>query len=277
MSINSDEGIAIINKVGDLSAMPAIAMDVMGMLNDPSSTVKGIVDKIRLDQAMVSYILRNCNSPLYGIRTEVTSVNRAITLLGFSTLKSILMAYFMRNLYQLSGKNQIKEKLWKHSVAVAVFSRNLAARLKVNLDHEEVYIAGLLHDIGKIVLYLDESEKYQEIINRVEAGEANFLDIEKQLLKFTHVDIGYLLLTKWKFSRLLIDVVFHHHDPEWINDAEAPVVTLVAFADSLSHHFFENRPENLDPFLKYYNINAGQLEKITQESITAIEEFYSIL
>ncbi|MCP4215372.1 MAG: HDOD domain-containing protein, partial [bacterium] len=123
--MNLEKDFKFIDKIEELAAMPSIALDLMAMLNDPSSSVTNIVDRVKLDQAMISYILKNCNSPLYGVRNEVTSIKMAVNLLGFSTLKSILMAYFMRNLYQLSGKNEIKDYLWKHSVAVAVFSKSL--------------------------------------------------------------------------------------------------------------------------------------------------------
>lgn len=277
MSLNINEGIAFIDTVGDLSAMPSLALDVMGMLNDPSSTVKDIVAKIRLDPAMVSYILKNCNSPLYGIRSEVTSVVRAVNLLGFSTLKSILMSYFMRNLYQLSGKSEIKEKLWKHSVAVAVFSKNLAVQTNIKRDAEDIYVAGLLHDIGKIVLYLENPEQYEEIIQSVGEGEYDFITEEKRVLKFNHADVGYFLLTKWKFSRLLIDVVHHHHDPEFVGDEKEPAIGLVAFADLMAHEFIENRPEDLEPSLKRFNLTHEQAEDIAHVSMDTIDEFYGLI
>jgi putative nucleotidyltransferase with HDIG domain len=271
---NLKEGLAFIEKIDALSAMPSIAMDVMGMLNDPSVSVKEITDKIRLDPAMVAFVLKNCNSPLYGIRSEVTSILRAINLLGYSNLKSILMSYFMKNLYHLSGRSDIKEQLWKHSIATAVFSKNLCNFL--NMDGEDGYVAGLLHDIGKMILYLDDHQKYEEVIEIVSSGKNDFITAERNLLKFTHVDTGYFLLEKWKFSEILKDVVLYHHDLELFMGSDR-IIGVVAFANLLTHVFLEKRFENLDQFLELFDIQEKDLDKIVESTTESVQEFYSIL
>lgn len=272
--MNLKEGFEFIDRIEDLSAMPAIAMDIMGMLNDSSASVKAIVDKVRLDQAMVSYILKHCNSAFYGVKQEITSIARAINLIGFSNLRSILMAYFLRNLYHLSGKNPIKEYLWKHSIAVAVFSKHLAERL--NLDADESYVAGLLHDIGKMVLYLDDSEAYKNIVAEVETGKSDFLNAEKKLLQFTHVDTGYFLLEKWKFSQILKDVALYHHDLHLFIGIDK-IIGLVCFADQLAHVFVEKRFDNLDPLMAQFNITEKHLDQLVEKSLVEIEELYKLL
>jgi len=273
--MNLKEGLNYIDKIEDLSAMPSLALDVMAMLNDPRSSVKDIVQKLQLDQAMISSILKTCNSPLYGIRTPVSSISMAVNLLGYTNIKSILMSYFMRNLYRLSGKNSIKESLWKHSIAVAVISKHISA-YKSNSDPEEAYLAGLIHDIGKIVLYMDDAQSYEKIIKIVESGEADFITAEKQLLKFSHVDIGFFLLEKWKFSQLLKEAVLYHHESPTRMQSDK-ILTIVAFADQLSHVYLENRPEDLNHFIQLYKISEKQLEKIVQSACSEIEELYQIL
>ena len=273
--MNLKEGLAFIDKIEDLSAMPSLALDVMAMLNDPRSTVKEIVEKLQLDQAMVSSILKTCNSPLYGIRNPVTSISMAVNLLGYSNIKSILMSYFMRNLYRLSGKSPIKEQLWKHSISVAVFSRQLAAT-KSKFDPEEAYLAGLIHDIGKIVLYMDNAAAYEKIIKIVESGQQDFITAEKQLLEYSHVDIGYFLLEKWKFSELLKEAVLYHHDAPTYMQGDK-ILAVVSFADQLSHVFLERRYDELNPFIKMFNFSEKELDKVVQMATAAIEEFYKIL
>jgi len=268
------EGLDFINGIEELSAMPNIALDVMGMLNDPGATVKQISEKIMLDQAMVSYILKSCNSPFYGVNKEINSITIGIRLMGYSALKSILMSYFMRNLFNLSGKNRIKELLWKHSIAVAVFSRNLASLFR--MDSEETYVAGLLHDIGKMVLYLDDSEKYEKIIESVEAGKNDFITAERRLLELSHVDTGYFLAEKWKLSQLLKDVILYHHDLHLFLGSDQ-VIGIVAFADQLTHVFLEKRFDNLDYFLKRFNLAEKDVDKLVDTSLKSIENFFSIL
>ncbi len=269
-----EKGLKFIENIDELSAMPAIALDVMGMLNDPFVSVRDIVNKTMLDPAMVSYVLKSCNSPLYGIRSEVTSIPIAVNLLGYTNLKSILMAYFIRNLYRLSGKNEIKVKLWRHSIAVAVFSKNIAQEIHADVD--ESYVAGLLHDIGKMVLYLDDNLKYEEIIQLVDSGTMNFITAEKKSLEFTHVDTGYFLLEKWKFSQLLKDVVLFHHDPQMFL-GKNKIIGLVAFADQLTHVFMEKRFDNLDHFLETLGLKEKDVDKLVETSLPTIEELYNIL
>jgi putative nucleotidyltransferase with HDIG domain len=272
--MNLKEGFEFIDSIEELSAMPAIALDVMAMLNDPTSSVHNIVEKVQLDQAMISYILKSCNSALYGIRSEVTSVTMAINLLGYTNLKSILMAYFLRNLYNLSGKNEVKNFLWKHSISVAVLSKKLGEKLKANPD--EAYLAGLLHDIGKMVLYLDNPEMYEKVLEQVEKNKKDFIVAENELFQFSHADAGYFLMEKWKFSDTLKDVALNHHEFELFLGSDQ-MIGIVCFANQLAGVFLENRQGDIDKFLERYNIPEPELEKIVQESRQMIETYTSIL
>lgn len=272
--MNLKEGFEFIDSIEELSAMPAIALDVMAMLNDPTSSVHNIVEKVQLDQAMISYILKSCNSALYGIRSEVTSVTMAINLLGYTNLKSILMAYFLRNLYNLSGKNEVKNYLWKHSISVAVLSKKLGEKLKANPD--EAYLAGLLHDIGKMVLYLDNPEMYEKVLEQVEKNKKDFIVAENELFQFSHADAGYFLMEKWKFSDTLKDVALNHHEFELFLGSDQ-MIGIVCFANQLAGVFLENRQGDIDKFLERYNIPEPELDKIVQESRQMIETYTSIL
>jgi putative nucleotidyltransferase with HDIG domain len=268
------EGYEFIDRIEELSAMPSIALDLMGMLNEPGSSVRTIVEKVQLDQAMISYILKTCNSPLFGVRTQVTSISMAINLLGFSNLKSILMSYFMRNLYQLSGKNEIKNLLWKHSISVAFFSKNLSP--KVGTDPDEAYLAGLLHDVGKMVLYLDNPVNYAKVIYEVDHNKKGFIESENELFQFSHADAGFFLMEKWKFSDLLKDVALHHHDCDPLTD-KGKIISIVCFANELSHTFLENRVGDIDKFLGRFRFTEKELDNVVNESQKMIDSYTAIL
>lgn len=272
--MNLKQGLEFIDSIEELSAMPAIALDVMGMLNDPTSSVNEIVQKIQLDQAMISYVLKSCNSAMYATRTEITSIARAVNLLGYSNIKSVLMAYFTRNLYSLSGKNEVKNYLWKHSIAVAVFSKHLAKRLGAGED--EAYMAGLLHDMGKMVLYLDNPERYEKVLHEVEHNMKRFIDAENELYQFTHADAGYFLMEKWKFPEFLKEVALHHHEFElFLGDDK--MIGIVCFANHLASVFLENRVGDLDQFLERYGMSEAELDKIVEKSKEMIETYTAVL
>lgn len=272
--MNLQEGLNYIDNIEDLSAMPSIALDLMALLNDPTSTLKMIVDKVQLDQAMISYILKNCNSPLYGVRTEVTSIATAINLLGFTNLKSILMAYFMRNLYQLSGRNDIKNYLWKHSISVAVFSRLLAEKLRY--DRDEAYLSGLLHDVGKMVLYLDNPKEYEKIVKQVIDNKEDFIEIEKKSLTYTHSQVGYFLMHKWKFSQQLKEVTLNHHEPPMF-EGDNKFTMLVHFANELTHQYLEDLPGDIKQFQSLYNLSEKDLDLLVADAIQQIEELSLVI
>lgn len=273
--MNLKDGIDFINNVEDLSAMPSLALDVMAMLNDSRSSLNDIVGKLQLDQAMVSYVLKTCNSPLYGIRNEVTSISMAVNLLGYSNIKSILMAYFLKNLYRLSGRNELRESLWKHSISVAVFSK-LIAKFNLLLEMEVAYLAGLLHDIGKIVLYMNDSESYEKVIQLVQAGKDDFISAEKRLLDYSHVEVGYFLLEKWKFSEMLKQVILNHHDPQHFMDNNK-AIRIVAFANQLAHVYYEGQTEDFGPMMKIFRFSEDKLKQLVDEAIKIIEDYFSIL
>lgn len=272
--MNLQEGLSYIDKLEDLGAMPSIALDLMGMLNDPSSSLRSIVERIQLDQAMISYILKHCNSPLYGVRNEVTSITMAINLLGYSNLKSILMSYFIKNLYQLSGKNEIKNYLWKHSISVAVFSRLLGEHSHNN--PEEAYLSGLLHDVGKMVLYLDQPAKYESVIQEVEQKKRDFIEVEKELFQFTHADAGYFLMEKWRFSAMLKEVALYHHDVEQYRGNNKNVA-MIDFANQICHHYLENREAKLDHYKSQHHLTDPQLENLARVGLKTIETLSAIV
>ncbi|MCP4156078.1 MAG: HDOD domain-containing protein [bacterium] len=268
-----EEGLKFVENIEELSAMPSIALDLMSMLNDPSSTVKFIVEKVKLDQALISYILKNCNSPLYGIRNEVTSVAMAINLLGFSNLKSIMMAYFMRNLFKLSGNDEVRNYLWRHSIAVAVFAKILAGKLNANTD--EAYLAGLLHDMGKMVLNIAYPKEYEKVVKDVKDFVLNFVDAEQKYIHLTHMEAGYFIMVKWKFSEALKEVAQYHHEAEFLPERDK-LVPLIAFADKLALIFVDDRGGDVDLFMRKYNLQQTDIDKIVAESLQLIETYITV-
>ena len=157
---------ALVDRVGELPAVPAVVLKAMEMLNDPSVTVKRIQEQILLDPSLTACVFKVANSALYGLRKEENTVSYAINLMGYNTTKSILMSHLTKSMYQSTGSGFIHNTLWKHSVASGVFARFLADELK-SANREEAFIAALLHDIGKGVLVRNLSQPFSQIVERV--------------------------------------------------------------------------------------------------------------
>lgn len=272
MTDHSD--LSFIDAIEELSAVPTLAMDVMAMLNDPTINVKQIVQKIELDTGMAAFILKYCNSPLLGVRTEVNSISAAVNLIGFSRAKSILMSYFLRNLYNISGKKYITNSLWEHSVSVAFTARQMARHLNFRDEkREEAYLGGLLHDIGKLVIYYHIPKKYETLIQQAEKEKRSFLWVENEGLGYTHVEAGHRLVSKWEFPDLLKDSIRYHHIFSKYT-GRAPIVGLVAFANSAVHFDFEKREDERPPqaYLKLFGLSEEKYRLLIDEIRDILEE-----
>jgi putative nucleotidyltransferase with HDIG domain len=269
-----EKDLSFIDKIDEISSVPSIILDLMSMLNDSSANINTIVEKIKLDPGMVSFVLKTCNSPLYGIRNKVSSINVAVNLLGYMNLKSILMAFFTKNLYSMSGKNEILNTLWKHSIGVAVIAKHLSNKFRFKDD--ETYVGGLLHDIGKLILFKYDPKRFEEVFFMAQSGKSTFMEAENQIFNINHLECGYYLMEKWDFSEFLRNTVMYHHDFDSFMDIDV-IFGLVPFANLLMHNLFENGNYDLQYFISRYGISGERLDEINREVIPIVQEHHSSL
>ncbi len=265
-----DKKTEIIEQVEEINAMPRIALDLLGMINEPGITISELTKKIKLDEALIAYILRNCNSPLYGIKTEINSIPQALTLLGFTKLKTILMSYFNKNLYNITGKDEINNKLWIHSISVASYSEAIAST--INANQETAYLSGLLHDIGKLIIYSSDNDTLEKVLEEIDESKKESYIIEKNILGFNHMEIGSLIMEKWKFSENLIKVCKFHHSAEHYNDKNK-YICIVAFANILAHEEIEESQIDLSFFFNKYRLSEKKFEDIISTGLELKEKY----
>jgi putative nucleotidyltransferase with HDIG domain len=206
---------AIIARTGDLPAMPAIAVRVMEMVGDPSTSANKLQEVIGHDQALTTKVLKIANSAMFGVSRDISTLSHAIMILGFSTIRSVVLATSTKSIYmQSSSKSGFSAKvLWDHSLGTALIARNIAAK-NPSINEEEAFIAGLLHDIGKTVININFAEQYEPVIREVYSTGVRFIDVEQSQLGFDHTQVGALVLRKWNLSRSLEDAVLNHHSPK---------------------------------------------------------------
>lgn len=254
--------------------MPKISTDLMEMFQDTSRSWKEISDKINLDPALATFVIKTSNSPFYGIKHEIRSTEGAIRMLGLAEIRSILMSFFLRNLYTGPGESEFMDSLWEHSVSVAVFAKVFASYLKIN--EEGVYLAGLLHDIGKLVINLYDSDTYAKIIEKADDLDEDIVFLEEDAFNFTHIDTGYYLLDKWNFSDFIKNaVLFHHFFISYRGND--PIVGLVAFANQLAHKYIDGKSVPLDIYLKKYRLSSDQVDAFAVQTMGVIEEYHSLM
>lgn len=253
--------LSFIDGIEELRAIPSLITEVTAMLNAPYFDTKAIAEKIKLDPAMATFILKFCNSPFLGLKAPILNLRYALDLIGPPTSTSILMSYFLRNLSDKSGNKTISTYLWEHSVFVAIIARELAEHLNLEKKAEEAYLAGLLHDIGKLAIYLHDPENYETLLLEADEKRVPVLPLEINFYGCSHVDAGYYLLNRWRLSDLLKDAVHYHHDIQEYHGEET-VVKLTAFANSMFHCEIQKQGELPAFFLKEYNLSEERLSRI---------------
>ena len=262
--------LSFIDQIEELHSISPVVMEVVSLLSNPTPPIRPIVQRIELDVGMASFLLKYCNSPLFHFRVQVNTVAHALNMLGIPRTKAILLTFFFKHLHDKSRKRYIGSYLWEHSVNVAFIARELANRLNSKDVADEAYMAGLLHDIGKLVIYFHDPNMYEDIMQEADKERKAFLPMEMNAYHFSHVDAGLYLMNKWGFSDILKNSVLYHHD---INPKErARVVNLASFANSTTHFAIDRQEDVPEIFLQHYGIKGDQYDKMLDEILEVVIE-----
>lgn len=224
-----------LKKIEKLPTLPGIAMKIVQTANNPKSAADDLSRLIMSDQSLAAKVLRLVNSAYYGIRNKVASVKQAIVILGFNTLKSLALSTAIMDKFATTGTIEgfSRGMFWKHSLGVAITNRLIARRIVTQKEMEEnFFMAGLLHDIGKVVLDQYFHEDFLRVINQMRATGQSFYRAEVEVNGLTHAEIGGMLASQWQLPEELVDAIRFHHTPE--NRTEhAAIISATHFSDIL--------------------------------------------
>ena len=264
--------------LASLPTMPMVALRVHKMLEDEDVAIAKLVHVIQSDPAVVARMVKMANSSFYGSRREIRTIPDAIMTIGLSALRGTVLQAALQELYQPFGPTEIM--LWEHANAVAMAARFLASHLRPALA-EEAFLAGLLHDIGMLVLNWTAPEKFSLVLTHEELdSEANFAADEFEVFRVSHGEVGGWVLRNWEFPEELIAVAKDHHNfleleagsgapsgqpsPSWLT-------TLVSLADVICLKagigYQRNEVaawENL-PHLSLLGLDAHRIDQLSNE------------
>jgi putative nucleotidyltransferase with HDIG domain len=217
-----------IEKLGDLPTLPHVVQRLAAMIGRPTVSTEEIGAIIEKDQVLAAKVLRLANSPFYGFPSRIGSVAHAVIVLGFNVVKGLTLCASALSLMKDAGMDQ----LWRHSLGVAITANLLATRLEIK-NPEELFVAGLLHDIGKVVLYV----KWPEVGNSIKAsvttgGDRSLFEVEQEITGLSHADIGGCLANAWHLPVALREPILYHHAPSLANEASLQTA-IVHVADIL--------------------------------------------
>ncbi len=204
----------IIARIDDLPTLPRTVLRITELVNDPKSSAKDLARIITDDQVLTARLLKLVNSSFYGFPQRISTVTNAIVLLGFDAIRSLLLTTSVFDLFAGRNKksNQDQEKFWDHSLGCAVGAKVIGNHLRHD-KIEELFVSGLLHDIGKIVEMLFLRDEFMRIVAIVNKQNTLMITAEHQVLGYSHAEIGKLLAGKWNLPVKLEQVIAHHHQP----------------------------------------------------------------
>lgn len=217
-----------IEQLGDLPTLPHVVQRLAAMISRPTVSAEEIGTIIEKDQVLAAKVLRLANSPFYGFPSRIGSVSHAVIVLGFNVVKGLTLCASALTIMKDAGMDQ----LWRHSLGVAITANLLATKLEIK-NPEELFVSGLLHDIGKVVLYV----KWPDVGNSIKdalktRADRSLFDVEQELTGLSHAEIGGYLAGAWHLPVTLREPILYHHNPIHAKDATLQTA-IVHVADIL--------------------------------------------
>jgi len=204
---------ALINRVGYLPPFPQQVPQLLALLRKDDIDMEQVVTIIAHDPTLTANVMRLCNSVMFGAATPACDLHEAVMRLGFKEVCQLVLVISSASTLMPGQKSYGLEtgELWKHSVASALAARTVAEA--VGDDSSLAFTAGLLHDVGKVILARALEGVYTNLFAEVEQTQTALVEAEKKMLGFQHAEVGGRMLARWKFSAPLVAGVWFHHDP----------------------------------------------------------------
>jgi putative nucleotidyltransferase with HDIG domain len=234
----------ILRRVKDMPSLPDVVHRIIQLLGDSQVPASQIAKLVSYDPGLTTKVLRMVNSAAYGFQRQISSVQHALMLLGFNTVRGLVLSASLFQLFDPNQTQSIDPKLfWRHSLATAIIAKTLAEKLHPELS-DDAFSAGILHDIGKVIFDQYFTEDYPQVTmfcqhHKLRLSGAHFYRVEREILGLDHGQLGGLLAKKWKLPAALHACIVYHHEPHLAEHSQA-LVYLVALANDLSHVMLDN-------------------------------------
>ncbi|MCC2956658.1 HDOD domain-containing protein [Massilia sp. IC2-477] len=235
----------LLGGVDELPSLPAVVMELLGSIEQEDIDIGVLAKKVANDPALTAKTLRLANSSAYGLQVKVTTIQQAMTFLGFEATRNLITAAALTGCFPAGRCPGFNDKdFWRHSIASAACARALARRVRFNADY--AFTAGLLHDIGRLVLVARFPERYQAVLSLRDKSDGELIDAERTLLGVDHVDAGVALAAHWNFSDTMRQAIAYHHAPE--EPGAGFLATIVHVASGVVHALdLAGNPDELVP------------------------------
>ena len=223
----------VTEKVIGLPTLPTVVAQLIALIDDPKSSARPVAQLISTDQALTAKILKVANSAFYGFPREIATVQLAIVVLGFEQVKNLSLSVAVLRRFSSGNEHRLfdRQRFWDHAIACGVAGRMLARKVHPRFEGE-AFVAGVLHDIGKLILIEYFFDEFSEALELAETEELTIVEAEEQVLGVTHSDIGGWLAEKWNLPPSLVSAIAYHHRPEEMEEPDE-LVHFIHLANAL--------------------------------------------
>ena len=273
----------LVDRCGQLYSLPAVAMRVLELTESPAVDVRAIKECIENDPALTCKVLRVVNSSLFGLSREVTDLNQAIALLGINPLKLLVLGFSLPNELFVGINGDMLRRYWHHTLIKAVAAREISQTI-LGMPGDEAFIAGLLQDLGALVLLQELGENFARFFDAALARSTDIGETERATLEFDHATLSARLLARWKLPRALVTAVEAGQSRERIAalpPLERPTAQVLLLAELIASLLAENRTDLLSELLdrgrEYLGLTHSQLSSLVAELAGKVDHLAEVL
>jgi len=238
----------ILSGVNSLPTLPTVYANLSDAMDNPSSTLERLASIISTDQSSAFKILKVANSSLYGFGGKINTISQAILYLGFNEIRSIVFAISIINFFSKS-KTLLKFKpidFWEHSIGVGITTRMIGV-VSGQRNLESFFLAGIFHDIGKLLFFEFAPKEYANVLDLVETKSCTIYEAEKEVLGIDHAEAGFLLAEKWELPKSIQESIRFHHQG-LANDENDKLIAAVHLGNIIARIYEFGYPgDNLIP------------------------------
>lgn len=265
----------VVRNISRLPAPSPVIAELLSAIDEENSSPANLTTSIAKHQILVARMLQISNSPFYGMPQRVESISDAITILGMRTVRALAITTAMYgDLARISAPGFELAIFWRHSIAASLAARSLARRL--HLKEGSAFVAGLLHDIGSLVLACTFPEHSSAVTSHLRASRCYVHEAEQFVLGIDHAHIGRLLGERWHFPASICDAIANHHHPE--SAVENPLACVVHLGDALAHALDLAHDPNdaVPPISRHCWAQADLTDRVSQEVFAEIEREFGL-
>ncbi len=247
----SDERLVrLISRLSNLPSLPSLHHEIVAELQSPNASSGRIGDIVAHDPAMTAKILQLVNSAFFGIRRKICSAREAVSFIGIETIQALVLSLNAFDSFRSQGvPNYTIENIWSHSVIAGIFAKRILQKENGGDSMADAALtAGLLHDLGKLVLASNLPEEYGKVLRKVTHEGISFPDAERDVFGSTHEEVGAYLLGLWGLPDLIVESVAWHHRPSQCKINVFGLLAAVHTADVLEHRLSSR--ESIGPLPK---------------------------